>query len=296
MEQTSNQTNIIRTVTGFRDILDMIVRQEQEMLDCINAELKALPKGTLCLWQKKEKPDKTYFSLRNNGKNRGITHDVDLIYKLARSRYLSIVGPEVEADLAINKRIALEILERRKRLHKKDEYKQVRDLLEEYAAAGLDIARITMTPEQYNWMHSFYPSNEMNPEELIYETYSGIKMRSKSERDIGNKLELYGIPYRYEQAMTLDILWMDDEYGQALYSPKTYYPDFLIMTFSGELIIWEHLGRVDLYNYRSHNMEKICAYRGCGEFDSRHLILTFESDLQKLDSLDEIIKNHILIL
>ena len=153
-----------------------------------------------------------------------------------------------------------------------------------------------MTLEQYQWMHSFYPSNEMNPEELIYETYSGIKVRSKSERDIGNKLELYGIPYRYEQAMTLDTLWMDDEHGQALYSPKTYYPDFLIMTLSGQLIIWEHLGRVDLFSYRAHNMEKICAYRGRGEFDSRHLILTFESDLQNLDAVDEIIKRQILML
>lgn len=121
-------------------------------------------------------------------------------------------------------------------------------------------------------------------------------MRSKSERDIGNRLELYGIPYRYEQAFTLDVLWMDNEYGEALYSPKTYYPDFTIMTIRGELIIWEHLGRVDLFRYRSHNMEKISAFRQGGVLDCRHMILTFENDLIKSEKLDEIIKHQILPL
>ena len=145
-------------------------------------------------------------------------------------------------------------------------------------------------------MHSSYPTNEMNPEERIYETYSGIKMRSKSERDIGNQLELFGIPYRYEQAFTLDVLWMDNELGEALYSPKTYYPDFTILTVSGEYIIWEHLGRTDQFRYRAHNMEKICAFRQGAGLDSRHMILTFENDIIKLEKIDEIIKHQILPL
>lgn len=295
MSQIINSSTISNSVSGFRDALDLIIKQEQFILDDINSELKSLPNGTLCLWPKKE-TGKTYFSVHNRGSNHGITSNTELIYKLARKRYLSIVGSKIENDLFINKKVALSILRQRKKQHRQDPDKQVRDLLEQYAAAGLDVARITMTPEQYRWMHSPYDTNEMYPEEKIYKTYSGILVRSKSEQSIGNQLELYGIPYRYEQALAFEVFWMDDKDGEALYSPKTYYPDFTILTLNGEYIIWEHLGRVDKYKYRSHTMEKICAYRQSGEVDYRHLILTFESDLIRPEILDEIIQNQVIML
>jgi len=283
------------SVTGFRDLLNMIIKRERIMLADINAELKTLPEGTLCLWHKKG-TDKTYFSQHGQGKNRGITSNRDLIYELARKRYLTIIGSELETDIITNKKLASEIIRQRKKNHRKDGGKEIRDLLEEYAKSGLDVARITMSPEQYRWMHSPFDSNTMKPEELIYETYSGILTRSKSEQDIGNQLELYGIPYRYEQAMAFEVFWMDDENGEALYSPKTYYPDFTILLLDGEYLLWEHLGRVDKQYYRKHNMEKISAYRQSGEIDFRHLILTFEADMIKLDTLDDIIRERILIL
>ena len=127
MAQKNTQTDIVGAITGFRTILDLIIKQEQEMLGNINAELRSLPKGTLCLWRRTGTTNRTYFSLRNKGKNRGITRDENLIYKLARSRYLSIIESEVETDLAANRKIASEILERRKRLHRRDGSKNKMD-------------------------------------------------------------------------------------------------------------------------------------------------------------------------
>ena len=293
MDMDQHIANMDREVSLFRDILDRIIEQEREMLKDINAEMKILPEGTLSLWHKGGDESKTYFSMRRKGKNSGITRNTELIYLLARKKYLSLVKKDLEDDFAVNREMAKAFLNKKKR-RENNRGRKVRELLLEYAKEGLDIARITMTKEQYQWMHSPFDSNEMNPEELIYETYSGVLMRSKSEQSIGNRLELYGIPYRYEQAVTLDVSWMDDENGEALYSPKTYYPDFIIMTANGEFVVWEHLGRVDLYKYRIHNMEKICAYRQGGEIDSRHLILTFESDLRRLGNIDEIITKQIL--
>ena len=295
MKPHATTSTIHQSVSRFRDLLDIIVKQEQEMLYDICFELSALPEGSLSISPPGES-EKTYFSHRIHGRNLGITDNRTLIYQLARKRYLSIVGAEVETDLDANKKIAAEILRQQKKHHRKDRNKLIRNLLEEYAKANLDIARITMTPEQYRWMHSPFDSNPMNPEELIFETYSGTKVRSKSEQSIGNKLELYGIPYRYEQAMAFDVLWMDDANGEALYSPKTYYPDFTILLLNGEELIWEHLGRVDKHYYRAHNMEKLCAYRQSGEIDFRHLILTFEADLIRPETLDEIIQSQVIAL
>ena len=133
-----------------------------------------------------------------------------------------------------------------------------------------------------------------NPEQLIYETYSGIKMRSKSEQSIGNALEVRGIPYRYEPEINLDMSWMEGVDWLTNGRYKTVYPDFVIRTADGKFIIWEHLGRVDLEEYRKHNMEKIAAYRQNGICDDDHLILTFEKDMERLETIQLIIAKRIL--
>ena len=117
-------------------------------------------------------------------------------------------------------------------------------------------------------------------------------MRTKSEQKIGNELELNGIPYRYEQAISVYVLWMEGILGNNGKGYKTYYPDFTILTITGEQMIWEHLGRVDKEDYRMHNMEKICAYRK--SIRDEMLILTFESDLQDSGILQELIARRIL--
>ena len=76
-------------------------------------------------------------------------------------------------------------------------------------------------------------------------------MRSKSERRIGNELELHGIPYRYEPGIQFDVSWMEGVNGAAQGKYKNYFPDFLILTATGEYIVWEHLGRADLAGYRA---------------------------------------------
>lgn len=129
---------------------------------------------------------------------------------------------------------------------------------------------------------------------MIFETFSGIKVRSKSEQVIGNALEVKGIPYRYEPEISMDLRWMEgvDWLVQGKY--KTYYPDFVIMTADGSFIFWEHLGRVDLEEYRKHNMEKIAAYRQNGVCDDDHLILSFEKDMERPETVHTIIAKRIL--
>ncbi len=69
----------------------------------------------------------------------------------------------------------------------------------------LDLRRVCWDQKKYEWMTASYRKNSLYPENLKYATNWGIKMRSKSERTIGNKLEEYGVAYRYDSLVDLDL-------------------------------------------------------------------------------------------
>ena len=77
-------------------------------------------------------------------------------------------------------------------------------------------------------MEAPYEKNPFHPEQLIYQTKSGILVRSKSERMIADFLSEHGIPFRYEAKLLID--------------GKAYYPDFMILCEDDTLILWEHFG------------------------------------------------------
>ncbi len=264
--------------------LSTILSMEKQKITAWENEISKLPDGSLYLYVKE---GRSYFKCREQKRTYGITRCTDLIYQLARKKYLSIRLQESRNAIAEFRRSgeALRLSSSTSKLEK---------LLKKYAAAGLDIFRITLSPEQYAWVHKDFFTNTMEFSGTPLETYSGIKVRSKSEQTIGNSLELRGIPYRYESRLSVDVSWMEGVTGAAQGRYKYYYPDFLIMTLSGKVIVWEHLGRTDLSVYRAHSMEKISAYRMNGICDEAHLILTFEKDLEKPETLDRLIARRIL--
>ena len=90
-----------------------------------------------------------------------------------------------------------------------------------------------------------------------------IKVRSKSELLIVEKLKSRGLEFYYEQAIRLD--------------DRTYYPDFIIRhPVSNEFIIWEHCGRMDDGDYAVKWAKKLYAYAICGVRPGSNLILTYE--------------------
>ena len=270
-------------------LLRFLVRLEQKRCLQWEEELKNLPEGSLCIHFRGEK---AYFLLRRNGTRTGITKDTELVYKLARKKYLQILIRERKSALFQACREA-----GAPRLSASSESSgagSLVKLLRRYESAGLDILRVTCTEEQYQWAKAPYRRNMSYPEELKYETRAGVKVRSKSEQSIGNALEERGIPYRYEMEHTLEVGWMEGARGAREGRYKSYYPDFVIPAADNMKIIWEHLGRMDLEEYRVHNNEKIAAYREGGLCDEAHLILTFEKDMNNLETLGEIIERRIM--
>lgn len=139
--------------------------------------------------------------------------------------------------------------------------------------------RFFMTPESYKWMKQQYRQNTYKAEQKKYITGRGTAVRSKSEWIIAGKLEEQGIPYRYEAELRV--------------GNHTYYPDFMVMRSDGSIVLWEHLGLMDVEGYRARALEKIENYRKSGYVQHSNLICTYENDIENRQVLDEIIRRFI---
>lgn len=144
----------------------------------------------------------------------------------------------------------------------------------------LDCRKVCWSEEKYNWATTDYPKNTLYPENLKYATKAGRKMRSKSERTIGNRLEDRGIVYWYDSVLDLD--------------GGVFSPDFWIRKDSGLFVIWEHLGLLGDPVYDKQNERKIEIYHGMGFRENTNLILTTEEDIENPGVLDGIIERFLL--
>ena len=130
-----------------------------------------------------------------------------------------------------------------------------------------------MTDELYaeQWEKEEFKASTFMPENKIFETRKGEKVRSKSEAIIADMLFELGIPYRYEQ-----LLMLKDK--------KVRYPDFTLLKVKGrEVIYLEHFGLLDDEEYRNGCMNKLREYMSSGIYPGKNLLVTFESSDNPLD-------------
>ena len=140
----------------------------------------------------------------------------------------------------------------------------------------------TLFNDKKNWSTDFEPCTK-NPENLIHNTYSGIKVRSKSEAFIVNALYSCHIPFRYECALQVGNL--------------VFYPDFTIQhSKTGRIYYWEHFGMMDDFEYVDKVTKKISSYCEQGIYPDDNLILTYEAKRAPLDSdwVRQIIEHYFL--
>lgn len=130
-------------------------------------------------------------------------------------------------------------------------------------------------------MNSDYKQSTYKVENRCYAIEGGVLMRSKSEVIIGNKLESFKIPYRYEEVITL--------------SGKPIAPAFIIKNpFTGETFIWEHFGALHLENYENSMNEKMNLFHRVGFVSQGQVIYSFEADIRNINFVVATIKNKIL--
>lgn len=127
--------------------------------------------------------------------------------------------------------------------------------------------------------------DEDNTTEFI--TLKGERVRSKSEVLISERLNYYGVPYRYEKPIDLS------DWNKVV----TCRPDFTVMNRrTGKIILYEHLGKMDDENYVSANMRKLDLYEKNGYLLGDNLIVTHETSRAPLNVkvLDSYIKTYFI--
>lgn len=300
-----------------------------DKLYVLSRELRRLPEGTLYL---KQGPRYTAFvqytpvkdvarssgpasNTASSGVERNINRNMDLVYLLARKKYLSLYIPVLKGC----------------------DRSELDRLLTKYAKAGLDISRITLTPMQYKWIHDKYPMNPFRPEDKKYASISGVKTRSKSEREILNQYELLGIPTRYEMALEVDLSSLLPELekytaafrnGKGLFhyssgmcfwnvppelswmnmrgsiwrsfDPRTgtviIYPDYSTLTCDNKIIYHEHEGVASNPLYRCTASDRVFVLRETGTVSAENLITTFECDLTSSGQLKKTLETRVFRL
>ncbi len=141
------------------------------------------------------------------------------------------------------------------------------------ARAGL-ITPKKLSDSEYasHWQSQPYTKKEVLPGTITYETERGEKVRSKSEKIIADKLAVLGIPYRYEQGMTMS-------------SGIILYPDFTILNpITRCEITLEHFGMIDKPSYADIAAKKVNLYLESGLKLNRNFFFTFETQNIPLNS------------
>ena len=109
-----------------------------------------------------------------------------------------------------------------------------------------------------------------HPENLIYTTDAGERVRSKSEMMIANLLSAMQLPYQYEKPLHLN--------------GKTVFPDFTILdTVSRTEVYFEHFGLMDQGDYRIAALQKIVNYEKAGFVAGKDFLFSFESEQVPFD-------------
>ncbi len=242
----------------------------QAQLQKANKELEASPPGNVVRVKRANKY--TFFQVYNQENERvrkSITKDAAMINALARKAYLNTEIKILEKDIK-----ATTVF-----IHNFEEpiYENIIAALPE-RFQQYDLAK----RDQSAWSSQPYRQSTYMPQHKRHTTSRGLKVRSKSELLIAEKLSEHGIPFRYEQIL---------EIGGAEYAP-----DFTILRPDGQLIYWEHCGLTSDTRYMSHHWQKMQAYSEAGILPWKNLIVTYDDEDGILDmaAVESEIKNKVM--
>jgi len=233
-------------------------------INSMKDELKGLPEGYLV------KRGEYYYQKTDTAQT-GITKDPQKVRGLIRKAYLQKRIQHLEHNLSLVKKLTLQ--------GQTEEPQDIcRELSAPYQALPIELFFHLSADD---WLNNVSGEGAGNPEGLIYRTNSGALVRSKSERTIADALDQNGILWRYEAALVL--------------GNEIRYPDFTIKKpYSGEVVFWEHFGRMDLSGYRQNVSLKIELYTRHGIFPDINLICTYEQHLQNTTHIQNLIEMYLL--
>ncbi len=262
--------------------ISQIIDDEKENISSLKKELKELPAGRLII---RQQGNHFYFTEHTPKSEIGITKNHERVVTLARKAFLQSKIKNHSRNLSMLEEY-----------YKALSNSQLTYTTNRLKKAGLDDAFLTKA--QLWWRQHAQSCNPYMREHLKYKTSSGIVVRSKSERTIADRLEHYGITYRYEPCILAknghyEILSEAHESYPSYKGEKVFYPDFLILTGSEKIVVWEHMGLTDQEQYSFKAAQKKQLYNKLGFAQHTNLICTEERDIIDIETIDAIIQRFL---
>lgn len=133
------------------------------------------------------------------------------------------------------------------------------------------------------WANAAYERSTYRQEDLKQITTRGLKVRSKSEAMIAEKLYQYNQQFRYEQVLRVNDFSL--------------VPDFTIRRSDGKLFYWEHMGLTSNRVYLDRQMQKLQQYASVSIVPWDNLIITFDNESGMIDlrRVEFEIQNRLLV-
>lgn len=245
--------------------LNNLVQMYKHQLNEQRRELKDMPNGYLTIRNDLKQP--AYVWTRRRTATGGIKYDRRiitgrdvLVRQLARKKYL-----EKSVKLLAEEIHRIDGFLKESRSPTPDNIMKL--LPKSYSTLSEDLF-FPKRRDANKWAEGPYPQNTLYPEEKIHTTGRGLKVRSKSELFIADKLDTFLLSYQYD--------------GIIHFEDYAFSPDFMIPTIEG-MKYWEHCGKMADPKYRKRNQWKLTMYDKMGIVPWKNLIVTYDSEDGGLD-------------
>ncbi len=243
-----------------RGTLNEMLIAHEALLRERKEELLRLPEGKLCM-RPGRKNGQVYYYRTLDGKRKSLTDDMEMARLLARKRFIGASLPEIEKNINGLKHLLRSYAD-------VSEQSIISTLPLEYAWL-MDDTEAAWNERKRRWMAEPFDQSTYKTWEKEHVTAKGLRVRSKSEVIIAERLDYYEILYHYEQILYIR------QYDFA--------PDFTILTRKGP-VWWEHCGKVNDPAYiRKHNW-KLSMYEKAGIVPWKNLIVTYDDENGNFDS------------
>lgn len=274
------------------DTLQMWTHQFKDYRQSCQEELAYLPEGKLTCTHCKDGRIRYYcdYDDENDERQRmGVGRNIVLRNQLARKVYLGKMVKALDKNIAALERLCKRWLPCSPQDIIASLPSAYRDLPDDVYFSqqkegiyqGLTASERERIASHTVWGAQEYDQSTMYPEGLIVTTSFGLKVRSRVESLIAEKLHEYGIPFRYEQKLRL--------------SSGLYAPDFTFEGSDGHEFYLEYCGMMNDGSYVRDFSEKRALYEAEGITQWRNMIYLYATD-NNLDmrEIDAVIRTKVM--
>lgn len=270
--------------------LESALAQLREAYACYEFELSEMPEGKL-VHVKSPEGERYYVDVRDGERTtrRGITRQPDLVAALARKEYLRKSLPIIEHDMRTLERAVQryrpfepeEVVKSLSTAYRDLPLDAFYDPLVDTVALSLDATDEQRIASHAKWGADAPASNDYLSEGRSLRTSRGERMRSKAEVLIAETLYSYGIPFRYEQELSVGDL--------------TFHPDFTFEGAGGKPFYLEFCGMMDNPAYVESHKRKRAAYElaGIAEWDNIVYLYASGNDMDMM-LIDSVVRTRVV--